>query len=194
MTRNHAIAPGPRAGRDVARMLHPSEIQSIGGVDIRRADKPWWPEEGITKGDVARYYDDVAELIDPWLAQRPLVAERCPQGIRGFCFFQKNFVRDMPTEVPRIAIAGKSTGRVVHYVVGGSRKTLLSLVNLGCIAIHAMNSRVEALHRPDWLAFDLDPSTGSFADAARVVRVDSEIEALDELIEQEKQRPVRGEG
>jgi bifunctional non-homologous end joining protein LigD len=144
------------------------EVQSIGGVNIRRADKPWWPEEAITKGDIARYYDDVAGLIDPWLAHRPLVAERCPDGMRGFCFFQKNFVRDMPPDVPRVTIAGKTTARVVHYVVGGSRKTLLSLVNIGCIAIHAMNSRVDALHRPDWLAFDLDPSSGSFADAARV--------------------------
>jgi bifunctional non-homologous end joining protein LigD len=52
--------------------------------------------------------------------------------------------------------------------VGGSQKTLLSLVNIGCIAIHAMNCRVDALHKPDWLAFDLDPTSGSFADAARV--------------------------
>jgi bifunctional non-homologous end joining protein LigD len=170
MMRSHTIAHG---------RLSPSLTHRIGGVDIRRADKPWWPEEGITKGEVARYYDEIATLIDPWLSHRPLVAERCPEGMRGFCFFQKNFVRDMPADVPRITVAAKTTGRAVHYVVGGSRRTLLSLVNLGCIAIHSMNCRVDALHRPDWLAFDLDPSTGSFADAARVGLVLHQI--LDEL-------------
>jgi bifunctional non-homologous end joining protein LigD len=59
----------------------------------------------------------------------------------------------------------------VCYVVGGSEKALLSLVDLGCIAIHVMNSRVTSLQRPDWLAFDLDPSSGSFRDAAKAGRL-----------------------
>jgi bifunctional non-homologous end joining protein LigD len=69
--------------------------------------------------------------------------------------------------VPTIPIVAESTGRTVRYVVGGSRKTLLSLVNLGCITIHLMNCRRRSLQKPDWMAFDLDPSSGSFADAAR---------------------------
>ena len=69
--------------------------------------------------------------------------------------------------MPTIPIVAESTGRTVRYVVGGSRKTLLSLVNLGCITIHLMNCRRQSLQKPDWMAFDLDPSSGSFADAAR---------------------------
>lgn len=168
MSTSEAIARTSSAKGRIARPRSPGLTCRIGGVDISRADKPWWPADRITKGDVARYYDDVADLMRPWLSHRPLVAERCPNGMHGLCFFQKNFVRDIPDEVPRVAIVGKSTRRTVHYVVGGSRKALLSLVNIGCIAIHAMNCRVDTLHEPDWLAFDLDPSSGAFADAARV--------------------------
>jgi DNA primase len=64
---------------------------------------------------------------------------------------------------------------VVRYVVGGSRRTLLALVNLGCIAMHLMNCRRGARDRPDWLAFDLDPGSGQFADAAQAGLVLREI-------------------
>jgi len=137
-------------------------------VPIRHAGKAWWPDEGITKDDIARFYDDVSPLIQPWLAHRPLVAERCPDGMLGSCFFQKNFARGVPAGVPRVPLAAKSTGRMLEYVVGGSKEALLSLVNLGCIAIHTMNCRVDALEQPDWIAFDLDPTSGDFADAARL--------------------------
>ena len=161
MTRSRPSARGPSASTEAR----------VAGVPIRRADKVWWPDEGITKGDVARFYHGVASRIVPWTAGRPLVAERCPDGMSGSCFFQKNFPRGLPDDVPRTRIVAESTGRAVHYVVGGSEKTLLSLVELGCIAIHVMNSRVPSLERPDWLAFDLDPSSGSFSDAAKAGRV-----------------------
>ena len=144
MTRSRPSARGPSASTEAR----------VAGVPIRRADKVWWPDEGITKGDVARFYHGVASRIVPWTAGRPLVAERCPDGMSGSCFFQKNFPRGLPDDVPRTRIVAESTGRAVHYVVGGSEKTLLSLVELGCIAIHVMNSRVPSLERPDWLAFE----------------------------------------
>jgi bifunctional non-homologous end joining protein LigD len=149
------------------------------GVTISHPDKVWWPGEGITKLDVVRFYADIAPRLLPWLKERPLAAERCPDGLRGECFFQKNFPRGLSAGVPTTAIAAASTGRTVHYVVGGSKKTLLTLVNLGCIAIHMMNCRRRALQRPDWLAFDLDPGSGAFADAARAGRLLHAI--LDEL-------------
>ena len=164
MTRNHAGAPGPsaRIERD------PIGTVRVGDVPIRHAEKAWWPEEGITKLDVARFYARVAPHILPWMKGRPLVVERCPDGIRGECFFQKDFARGAPEGVPRAAMYAESTGGTVSYVVGGAKGTLLHLVNLGCIAMHVMNCRAETPERPDWLAFDLDPSTGRFADAARI--------------------------
>jgi bifunctional non-homologous end joining protein LigD len=82
----------------------------------------------------------------------------------GPCFFQKNFPEG---NLPTVPIRAGSTGKIVHYVVGGAKTTLLSLVNFGCIAIHVMNCRKASLDRPDWLAFDLDPTTGGFREAAR---------------------------
>lgn len=139
----------------------------VSGVAISHPGKLWWPEERVTKLDVVRFYADIAPRLLPWMADRPLAAERCPDGMRGECFFQKNFADRLPAGVPTRAIAAKSAVRTVHYVVGGSKKTLLILVNLGCIAMHVMNCRTRWLERPDWLAFDLDPGSGAFADAAR---------------------------
>ena len=159
MTRPQANASGPNASSEL-----------IAGVAIHRAAKVWWPDDGITKGDVARYYHRIARYILPWMADRPLVAERCPDGMLGTCFVQKNFPGELPADVPRVPIVAQSTGRTVDYVVGGAEDTLLSLVDLGCIAVHVMNSRRRTLQHPDWLAFDLDPGSGEFRDAANAGR------------------------
>jgi len=140
---------------------------TIGGVRVTHPDKLWWPDEKITKGDIVSFYDRISPLLLPWLRDRPLTAERCPDGMNGPCFFQKNFPDSGPAGIPTVPILAESTGKIVHYAVGGAKKTLLTLVNFGCIAIHVMNCRKESLDRPDWLAFDLDPSSGTFADAAR---------------------------
>jgi len=141
------------------------------GVRITHPNKVWWPQEGITKLDVARFYADIAPYLLPWMKDRLLTAERCTQGMRGLCFFQKNFEKGLPPGTPTFPLTAESTGREVHYVVGGLTKTLLAMVNLGCIAIHTMNCRTRSLHSADWLAFDLDPSSGEFADAAKAAKV-----------------------
>ena len=142
--------------------------ETIGAVSVSNADKVWWPEEGITKGDVARFYDSIFERIEPWMRDRPLTAERCPDGMRGQCFYQKNFpAKVAPVDVPRVRLPAASTGKDVDYLVGGTRRALIGMTNLGCIAVHVMNARVKTLREPDWLAFDLDPTSGEFADAAR---------------------------
>lgn len=141
---------------------------TIGGVAVTSAAKVWFPDEAITKGDVARFYDAVSARILPWLRDRPLTAERCPDGMRGQCFYQKDFPLDRPpADVPRLTVRASSTGKDVHYLVGGTKRTLIAMVNLGCIAMHVMNARTAHLREPDWLAFDLDPTSGEFADAAR---------------------------
>lgn len=155
----HAVRPPASATRPV-----------VGGVAISNADKLWWPDEGITKLDVVRHYERVALRLAPWLADRPLTAERCPDGMRGRCFYQKNFVGPAYRALRTHPVLAPSAGRTVHYAVGGKLETLLTLVNLGSLAIHVMNCRVGSLHRPDWLAFDLDPSTG-FPDAVGVALV-----------------------
>ena len=143
----------------------------IKGVNITHPDKVWWPQERITKLDVVQFYADIAPHLLPWMKDRLLTAERCTEGMRGPCFFQKNFEKGLPPGTPTFAVRAESTGRDVHYVVGGQKETLLALVNLGCIAIHVMNCRTRSIHSADWLVFDLDPSSEKFADAAKAAKV-----------------------
>lgn len=139
----------------------------LGGAVITNPAKLFWPDDRLTKIDLAQFYARIASHILPWLRSRAVTMERCPEGVRKSCFYQKQAPKNLPSDVPTIRIPAPSAGRDIDYIVGGSRKTLLTLVNLGCIAMHAMNSRIDQLDRPDWLAFDLDPSDG-FDSAARV--------------------------
>jgi bifunctional non-homologous end joining protein LigD len=139
----------------------------LGGAIISNPAKPFWPEEGISKLDLAHFYARISSQILPWMKNRAVTLERCPEGIRKTCFFQKQAPENLPDGVPTIRIPAPSAGRDIDYIVGGTRKTLLVLVNLGCIAMHVTNSRIDQLDTPDWLTFDLDPADG-FASAARV--------------------------
>src|SRR5439155_1245161 len=144
------------------------ETAVIGGVEISNPDKVWWPDDGITKGDIARFYHEISASLIPWMRDRPLTAERCPDGMLGGCFYRKNFPEgNIPAAAPRLRLRAESTGKDVNYLVGGTLDALLGLVRVGCIAMHVMNSRVGTMHEADWLAFDLDPGSGEFADAAR---------------------------
>ena len=137
-------------------------------VVISHPEKVFWPAEGYTKFDLAEYYAAVFSKLQPYLKDHILSLERCPDGMKGQCFYQKEKPKTMPPGTPtkRIRHAGGSS-ESTNYVVGGSLETQLALVNLGCIAVHVMAGRSTAPRKPDWLCFDLDPSSGKFADAAR---------------------------
>ena len=140
----------------------------VGGVTISNANKVWWPDDGLTKGDIARFYHEISSLIIPWMRDRPLTAERCPDGMLGGCFYRKNFpVGNIPVNAPRLTLRAESTGKDVNYLVGGTLDALLGLVRVGCIAMHVMNSRAQTMRSADWLAFDLDPTSGEFVDTIR---------------------------
>ena len=113
-----------------------SDGATIGGVTISNVSKVWWPEEGITKGDIARYYHAISPLLLPWMLDRPLTAERCPDGMLGGCFYRKNFPEgNIPIGAPRLRLRAASTGKDVNYVVGGTLEALLGLVRVGCISM-----------------------------------------------------------
>ncbi|MEO8076316.1 MAG: non-homologous end-joining DNA ligase [Acidobacteriota bacterium] len=139
----------------------------LGGVLITNPSKLFWPDDRLTKLDLAQFYARTAGQILPWMKQRAVTMERCPEGIRKSCFYQKQAPANLSPEVPTVTIPAPSAGHDVDYIVGGTRKTLLTLVNMGCIAMHVTNSRTDQLDKPDWLAFDIDPADG-FASAARV--------------------------
>jgi bifunctional non-homologous end joining protein LigD len=146
-------------------------------VTITHPDRVLFPGEGYTKMDLALFYDRVFEKLRPWIDGRLLSLERCPQGIRGECFYQKEAPRGLPPKTPTKAIQHEK--RVTRYVVGGRRETQLALANFGCIAVHVWGSRADAPRKPDWVCFDLDPGTGGFSAAiAAALRVREALEAL----------------
>ncbi len=108
-------------------------------------DKVFWLEEGYTKLDLVEYYNAIFSKLSPYLKDRMLSLERCPAGMRGECFFEKQKPESMPPETPTKRIAHEAdAGKFTDYVVGGSLITQLALANLGCIAVHVMASRVFA--------------------------------------------------
>lgn len=136
-------------------------------LEISNPGKVFWPEEGYTKLDLANFYRDVFDLLEPYLKDRILTLERCPDGLEGQCFYQKEKPESMPKGTPTKRIANATGKRQsTNYVVGGSVLTQLALVNLGCIPVHVTGSRAKTFPKPDWVCFDLDPGSGKFRDAA----------------------------
>jgi bifunctional non-homologous end joining protein LigD len=136
--------------------------------DISNPNKVFWPEEGYTKQDLADFYREVFPLLQPYVEDRILTLERCPDGMQGGCFYQKEKPDSMPARTPTKRIANSSGSRkATNYVVGGALSTQLAMVNLGCIPVHVTGSRAKTFPKPDWICFDLDPGTGKFSDAAK---------------------------
>ena len=145
-----------------------AEEISVGGITVplSHPDKVLFPDDGITKEDLARYYADVADRMLPWLRDRPITMVRYPDGLGGPRFFQKNAPSYFPAWIRRIEV-GKEGGQVEHAVCDQAA-TLVYLANQACIEIHAFTSRADKLDVPDQMVFDFDPPDGNrFADVRR---------------------------
>lgn len=127
------------------------------GVRLTHPERAVFPEAGITKLDLARYYMAIADWILPELARRPLSLLRCPGGLGEECFFQKHPRDAVPDSVPRIEIAEKNDTSAT-YVYVNSAADLVGLVQAGTLEIHPWGSQVDAVEKPDRLVFDLDPA------------------------------------
>ena len=126
--------------------------------------KVFWPEEGITKGELLAYYRDVADVLVPHLRQRPFTMKRYPDGWQGKSFFQKQAPSHMPEWIPTAAFPASTREgerRIIDYALVDDELALLWVVNMGCIDMHAWASRADRPEKPDWVMFDLDPSEGA---------------------------------
>ena len=121
---------------------------------LTNLQKVYWPGDGYTKGDVLRYYYNTAKLLLPYLKDRPLILKRYPNGITKPFFYQHNL--EDPPDFVRTKLIHSSDGDV-HYALADDVASLLYLVNLGTIAQNPFHSRLENLHHPDYIVFDLDP-------------------------------------
>ena len=127
----------------------------VAGVTLSHPDKPYFPEAGLTKGDLAQYYVGVAEHLLPHVANRPLSLVRCPDGWSGQCFYQKHANRAVNKAVPRVEVQ-ESKGKAT-YLGANSATALAGLVQWGVIELHPWGSRTPRLDRPDRIIFDFDP-------------------------------------
>jgi bifunctional non-homologous end joining protein LigD len=143
-----------------------AKIKSRDG-GLSNPGKVFWPDEGYTKGDLADFYRAIFPLMQPYVNDRILTLERCPDGLQGACFYQKEKPQGMPTGTPTKRIRNVSGKRKsTNYILGGSIETQIALVNLGCIPVHVTGSRGKTFPKPDWVCFDLDPASEKFSDAA----------------------------
>jgi bifunctional non-homologous end joining protein LigD len=146
-------------------------------VEFTHLDKVYFPTEGITKGDLIAYYDQVAEVILPHLKDRPESLNRHPGGIEDESFFQKN-VEKHPAWIRTEPIFSEHNNKDINWVIASDRDTLLYMANLGCIELNPWFSRVGSLERPDYCLLDLDAKTIGFDAVIKVAQAAHEL--LDE--------------
>ncbi|TPG45268.1 DNA ligase D [Flavobacterium pectinovorum] len=149
-------------------------------LHLTNQNKIYFPKDGITKGDIVQYYNEVASLILPYLKNRPESMNRFPNGIDAPSFYQKDVdIEKIPSWLKTKKIFSESNDATVNYLICNDKETLLYMVNLGCIEINPWNSTVQHIENPDWLVIDIDPDKDDFKEVVRTALVVKEV--LDEL-------------
>ncbi len=154
---------------------------TIEGREVRLTNlrKIFWPQLGLTKGDLLQYYADVAGVLLPHIRDRAMVMKRYPHGAAGDFFFMKRAPAPRPPWIRICAIDHGSKG-VIDFPVIDDRAALMWVVNLGCIDLNQWYARCDDIDRPDYVHFDLDPGAG--AGFERVIETALVVnEALDAL-------------
>jgi bifunctional non-homologous end joining protein LigD len=136
----------------------------VSRVEITHPDKVLFPDDGITKADLAAYYETVAPRMLPLIDGRPVTMQRFPNGIGQGGFLQKQIGKGFPDWIGRVTAPNRrtrqeTTREEVTYVVCRTADDLVYLANQGCITPHVWLSRADDLYRPDQMVFDLDPAS-----------------------------------
>lgn len=142
-------APVKRSSRSKAK----PQAALVAGVAISNGDRVLFADAGVTKLQVAQYYDSVAPVAMPYLSDRPLSTLRCPEGTSKQCFFQKHLAPGFGEDVHPVRInKGEKDYFFIDTVPG-----LIALAQFGVIEFHPWASHVESLEKPEFIVFDLDP-------------------------------------
>lgn len=147
-------------------------------VRLTNLEKPFWPDLGITKGDLIQYYADVAPLLLPHIRDRAMVMKRYPHGAGGDFFFMKRAPSPRPDWIRTCRIVHDS-GNVIDFPVIDDLPSLLWVINLGCIDLNQWYATCDDVDRPDYLHFDLDPGSATWDQVLETARIVHE--ALDTL-------------
>jgi bifunctional non-homologous end joining protein LigD len=163
------LAEGADASHEPPAPPARSAVQKT--IALSNLKKVYWPVEKYTKGDLIDYYRAVSKWLLPYLANRPLVLTRFPDGIDGKSFYQKDAPVFVPDWIPTIPIWSEETQREIRYFICDSEEALLYIANMGSIPIHMWASREGSLELPDWCVIDLDPKEAPFSDVIRTAQV-----------------------
>lgn len=145
------------AKKGAKKMTAAEKATEFSGVQLSNPDKVLFPEQGITKRDLAIYYERIAGWILPRIADRPLTLVRCPEGRAKQCFYQKHVNEHFPKTVKRIQVEEEGDE---PYGLIDSVEGLLSLVQVGVLEMHIWGSTRKDIEKPDYVVFDLDPDEG----------------------------------
>jgi bifunctional non-homologous end joining protein LigD len=139
------------------------ESIEVAGVRLTSPEKVLYPEQGITKRELAEYYVAVADWMLPHVARRPITLVRCPTGRQRKCFYQRHAGSGVPPELSEVEISGFEESGAYLYIK--DVKGLVALVQMGVLEIHPWNALADRPERPDRIVFDLDPGEDlAFAD------------------------------
>jgi bifunctional non-homologous end joining protein LigD len=128
---------------------------TVAGIRISHPDRVIYPDLGMTKIQLARYYERIADWIVPHVAGRPLTLVHCPAGIAAPCHYLKHAKAWGPNALRRVRIQEKT--KLGEYLVADSIEAVVSLAQMGIVEIHTWNSTADNLERPNRLVWDLDP-------------------------------------
>ncbi len=159
----------------------PAETLHVDGheIGITRPEKVLFPRDGITKGDVVRYYQRISQWMLPHITGRPIAMQRYPDGIGEPGFFQKAAAPYYPGWIPKVTVP--KAGGTVRHVICNDAATLVYLANQACITPHVWLSQADELRLPDQMVFDLDPSTENFTAVIRAAHMLQDVLAEIEL-------------
>ncbi|MBF6570628.1 MAG: DNA ligase D [Candidatus Binataceae bacterium] len=139
-------------------------------ASVTHPEKVFWPEQGYTKGDLVAYYRLIAKWMLPYLADRPVMLTRFPDGIEGKMFYQKDAPAFVPSWIRTAKIYAEDSQREIAYFILDNEEAIAYVANLAAITIHIWSSRVTSLEHPDWLLFDIDPKGSTTRAAFRVAQ------------------------
>lgn len=124
---------------------------------LTNLDKKMWPDAGITKAGLIKYYADIAETLLPYLKDRLFVMSRYPDGVEGEMFYQKDCPDYAPEWLNIFPVESPDVGKTINYIVCNDLPTLLWLANQACIELHIWLAKIPEINKPDIIVFDLDP-------------------------------------
>ena len=139
-------------------------------IAFTNLQKVFWPEDGYTKGDLIEYYRAMSPWMLPYLADRPVVLTRYPDGIAGKSFFQKDAPGFVPEWIRTARMWSEQAEREIDYFICDDEASLLYLINMGTIPLHVWASRTAKIDKPDWCVLDLDPKDAAFSDVIEVAQ------------------------